>query len=201
MRLRGGQGGQGGQGALGGPAGPVSWFFPTPVQTLLSETQGVRRSAPSRVRRPSEAPGSVKEGARRGPAAGSRVTRPKKGETARWRPPLRAGAVSRGAATAGAEGAWALRRLKAPGSAAGSWLPGNPAHGAGQAVEQGPFSYSLRVCHPAHRRTESFSSDPSHPLRNPPTFGHGRCGCVWPCVRWGGAGARQLWPWIKRLHA
>jgi len=131
VRLR---GGQGGQGALGGPAGPVSWFFPTPIQTLLSETQGVRRSAPSRVRRPSEAPGSVKEGARRGPAAGSRVTRPKKGETARWRPPLRAGAVSRGAATAGAEGAWALRRLKAPGSAAGSWLPGNPAHGAGQAV-------------------------------------------------------------------
>lgn len=43
---------------------------------------------------PKRGPRVCKKGApRRGPAAGSRVTWPEKGETARWRPPSRAGAV------------------------------------------------------------------------------------------------------------
>ena len=113
----------------GRAGGAVSWFFQTAVQTLLSETRSVRASAPSRGPRPSGAPGSIRESSRRGPGAGSRVTWPKKGETARWRPPFRAGAVSRGAATAGGEGSRALRRLKAPGSVALGRLSGNPAQG------------------------------------------------------------------------
>ena len=124
----------------------VSWFFPAPRQRLLSETRSVRRSAPSRVRRPSGAPGSVRRGARRGPAGGSRVTWPKERQTARWRPPLRAGAVFRGAATGGVEGGLAPTaaqgpRRRGPGLASGerrpgwgggqapAWLAGNPAEG------------------------------------------------------------------------
>ena len=114
----------------GRAGGTASWFFRPAIQTLFF---GNPKRTPERARpgaAPKQGPRVCKKGASRGAAAGSRVTWPKKGETARWRPPFRAGAVSEGAVAGGAvaagvDGVRALRRLGAFGQRGLGRLPGN----------------------------------------------------------------------------
>jgi hypothetical protein len=88
-----------------GPSGAVSWFSQA-RRTRPFVGNPKRTPEPARPgTAPKQGPRARKKGAWGGPAAGSRVTWPQLGETAGWRPPLGAGAVSRGAVAAGGEGA------------------------------------------------------------------------------------------------
>lgn len=138
----------------------VSWFFPGPVQKNCSEIRGAHQSPPGRVQRPGRAPGSVRRARRRGPAVGFRVTQPKNGETARWRPPSRAGAVwgRRCRSGVGGAGPEAARGGGFFGQRSPGQLPGNLRQAWGGTAWAGfrvtwPAGLSRRGGQPTGRRT------------------------------------------------